>query len=470
MKASALPTVCLFMKFSRLGFALAAAWIVTEAAGRAEPADRAELEALRAQVQKLEQELKLLSRQLEIKEAAAATAAPTAPKVTVTDKGVSFTSADGANTLKLHGLVQFDSRNYFGDHGATTNTFLIRRGRIFADGTFAKLYSFQVIPEFSGTPTLIDANLTATLSPALQLRFGRFKPPTGLERLQSDSLTFFDERALPSNLTPDRDIGVQAFGDVLGGKVSYAAGVFNGVPDAGTSSNADFDNDKELAARIYTAPFKKDTTSPLQGLSFGIAATEGRSKTASGRTAGYKTDGQQTFFSYNSAVVGDGRSWRVIPQLDYRTGPFGVLTEYVVSAVDVRPSAGASKSELRNRAWQVSAGWVLTGEDSSYTGVVPLTNFDWSAGTWGAFEVAARYGELDIDDAAFPTFASAANSADAAKSIGLGLNWYLTKIVRFTLDYYQTRFELSPLAPAVPANALLRQDEKALISRFQLSF
>jgi phosphate-selective porin OprO and OprP len=125
---------------------------------------------------------------------------------------------------------------------------------------------------------------------------------------------------------------------------------------------------------------------------------------------------------------------------------------------------------LRNRAWQVAAGYVLTGEDSSYSGVVPRTDFDLSAGTWGAFEIAARYADLSIDDAAFPALASPTTAADQAKSLGLGLNWYLSKAVRFTFDYYQTRFGFNSLAPAVSAAPILRQDEKAFVSRFQLSF
>jgi phosphate-selective porin OprO/OprP len=102
--------------------------------------------------------------------------------------------------------------------------------------------------------------------------------------------------------------------------------------------------------------------------------------------------------------------------------------------------------------------------------VTPRTNFDPAAGTWGAFEIAARYADLKIDDAAFPLFASAATNADEATSLGLGLNWYLSKVALVKLDYYQTKFGFNRAAPAVSATQILRQDEKALITRFQLSF
>ena len=125
---------------------------------------------------------------------------------------------------------------------------------------------------------------------------------------------------------------------------------------------------------------------------------------------------------------------------------------------------------MQNKAWQLAAGYVLTGENSSYAGVVPATNFDFSKGTWGAFEVAARFANLKIDGATFPTFASAATNARETTSFGLGLNWYLSKAVRVTFDYYQTKFDFATGAPAVPTSPALRQDEQSVITRFQVAF
>ena len=102
--------------------------------------------------------------------------------------------------------------------------------------------------------------------------------------------------------------------------------------------------------------------------------------------------------------------------------------------------------------------------------MVPRANFDYAAGTWGAFEVVARYSNLRIDDAAFPLFASVSANAQEASAAGLGLNWYLSKTVRFTFDYFQTRFGFAAAAPVVPSTQILRQDEKAFITRFQVSF
>jgi len=101
---------------------------------------------------------------------------------------------------------------------------------------------------------------------------------------------------------------------------------------------------------------------------------------------------------------------------------------------------------------------------------VPRNNFNPSAGTWGAFELTGRYANVKVDDAAFPLYASATSNANEASSIGLGLNWYLSKAVAFKLDYYQTDFGFNAAAPAFSTSPALRQDEKVFISRFQLGF
>ncbi len=434
---------------------------------RAAEAD--ELKLLREQLRSLEQKILALERKQEIKDEAAAAAAT--PRITINDKGVTLASADAANSLKIRGLAQLDNRLFFNDGGIANNALVLRRARLILEAQFAKNFTFQIVPEFGGSSvSIVDANLGIAISPALQFKLGRLKAPVGLELIQSDSWTFFNERSIVSNLVPNRDLGITAGGDLLDGRVNYVVGLFNGVADAASTTNSDFDNEKDVIGRVFISPFKNEAGSAVQGLSFGLSGSYGRQKTAAGRTGGYRTDGQQTFFSYLGTVSADGPSWRVSPQVDFRQGALGLIGEYVLSTVNVRPGATGAKAELQNKGWQLAAGYVLTGEDSSYNGVVPATNFDLTKGTWGAFELVGRYASLRIDDAAFPLYASPAASASEASSFGLGLNWYLGKAVLFKFDYYQTGFGFAAGAPAIPATPVLRQDEKSFITRFQLAF
>jgi phosphate-selective porin OprO/OprP len=93
-------------------------------------------------------------------------------------------------------------------------------------------------------------------------------------------------------------------------------------------------------------------------------------------------------------------------------------------------------------AWSAQAAVVLTGEDASWNGVKPNRPFDPKEGGAGAFELAVRWGELQVDDLAFDAgFADPSKSASRSRSFTVGLNWYLDSAVKLQLDYERTSFE-----------------------------
>ena len=156
---------------------------------------------------------------------------------------------------------------------------MIRRARPTVSGTVFKYIDFYVRPDFGlGHVVLYDTYIDFKYFPHFVVRAGKFKPPVGLERLQSDDDTNFIERGFPTLLVPSRDIGYQISGDVVKRLVNYAVGVFNGVADnslsdAGTSSHKDY------AGRLVLTPFQSanqaETKNPLSGLGVGVAATSG---------------------------------------------------------------------------------------------------------------------------------------------------------------------------------------------------
>ncbi len=130
----------------------------------------------------------------------------------------------------------------------------------------------------------------------------------------------------------------------------------------------------------------------------------------------------------------------------------------------VRLDAGSSSfARVKNSAWQVAASYVLTGEENSWKGFTPKRNFNPASGGWGAWEIAARFGQLDVDDAAFPSLANPATSASAATSWGVGLNWHLNKKVKLNFDYEQTAFDGG-------TSDFLDSGEKVFLGRAQFSF
>jgi phosphate-selective porin OprO/OprP len=448
--------------------------LVTGLATQAGASDAEEIKLLREQLQLLEQKILVLERKEELKEVAAVETAKSAPKITASDGRIEIASADGSNSLRLRGLVQADHR-LFDSANDPNDTFILRRARLIFEGKFARHFSYLIQPELAGTIQILDAYVNAGISPAINVRVGKFKTPIGLEQLQSDAVAFFNERSVATNLVPNRDVGITLHGDLFDERVNYTLGVMNGVPDGGNSvtGGSDFDDHKTIVARVFATPFANDKESPLAGLGLGIAASVGDYDTAAGRTSGYRTDGQQTFFAYDSSVVADGRSVTWSPHAYYYNGPFGLLAEYVESQIDVRRGEGPVV-RVANRGYNLTLGWVLTGEDSSDRGVTPRASFSPSSGTWGAFEIVGRFAGVDIDDSVFAGDSTSwlANpnvSATKVTTFGLGLNWYLSRAFRVGLNFFHNEFDLAPGA-SPSAGSLISDDEDTFITRFQISF
>jgi phosphate-selective porin OprO and OprP len=403
--------------------------------------------SLERRVDELDQQVRILQRLRELAADSAAAAAKDKVSATASTKdGFSIKSADGKFAVRLKGLVQTDGRFFLSDSAVpATNTFFLRRARPILEATVGKYLEMRLQPDFGqGTTVLFDAYTDVKVAPAFAVRIGKFKPPVDLERLQSAGDIVFAERAMATNLAPNRDVGLQLSGDLDSGLVAWQAGVFNGVPDLG-NGDGDVSDAKDFAARVFLQPFKTGT---LKGLGVGIAGTTGieRGTTATPQLAGYRTAGQQTWFRYISSTTtpagnafADGRRQRVAPQAYFYTGPLGLHGEYIQSWQAVS-RAGFTTTKLKHTAWQATGSYFLTGEKNAWRSAAPKKPFDPKAGTFGAVELAARYSELSIDDATFPAFANPANTPSKAKAWAVGLNWYLAKSIKAVIDYEHTTF------------------------------
>jgi phosphate-selective porin OprO/OprP len=395
------------------------------------------------------------------------------------EKGFGLKSADGSFEFRLRGLLQMDSRHFIDDPAAAraSDTFLLRRMEPAFEFTLGRLAYLKLQPQFAGDSVgTSDVFADLRFSKAVVLRAGKFKEPLVLEYLQSSGALTFMERGFPTELGAGRDFGVQLHGELLSGTVAYALGRFNGAPDGRDAVSSDTDDRKEHAARLFFEPFRNGDGA-LRGLGFGVAGSSG-TKLGAATTATfnntlprYRSPGQATVFSYRSnstptlanTAIAAGDHTRLTPQLYFYAGSFGVLAEQVRSEQEV--SFNGAAQTLAHNAWQAVAIWVVTGEKTGYRGVAgPASPYVPEGEGWGAFEIGIRYGELDVDDAAFPVYADPDVSVSAARSAGLVANWYLTGNVRLVLDYTSTGFSGGAAAGAD------RDREQALFTRLQWSF
>lgn len=448
---------------------------------------------LQAQNASLKTEIEAMKASQAAVPATAAVAAPQAAKpaapapiITANFKdGFSIKSPDNAYKLKLSGFMQSDGRvftNNKKDSSGGTSTFLIRRARLYVTGTVANDFNFTLVPDFSATSgtVLTYGYADYTKYPMFQIRAGKFVEPFSIENLQSSMYYNFAELGLPANLYPQRDIGLQISGGVLNDSLKYAVGIFNGEVDheAYSTENADTNNDKDVVGRIWVSPFKNTNLKPVQGLGMGFAFAYGHQDEGTVSTTApynsnnptYVTPGQLIVFSYNSGVSPNGPRLRTSPQMTYYYKSFGLLGEYVDSYQDFAKGSGSTlvKDRFDNKAWQLSTTYVLTGEDATYNGVTPKNNFNPSKGSFGAFELAARYGELNLDHKIFTDgFADANTYISREHAWGSGLNWYLNPNVKLVFDFEQTKFRRGSVLAINNGN---RKPENVVTSRVQVAF
>ena len=444
-----------------------------EAPSAQEQATQKQIDQLNQQVKALEQKEQSLESVTEKK-----TVLPVTPGVR---PGLVLTSPSSPFQLRFGAVVQVDYRQFFDEPSpppqSGVDTFLLRRIRPILEGGYDD-FGFKIMPDFGNgsnttpstapTPQIFDAWIYWTPYTEFNARVGKMKAPLGLEELQEDVNIAFPERAFPSELIPNRDIGLQASGALFSRTVSYAAGVFNGAVDNNSANDGsgDFNNGKDVNARVFAQPWKNTDLKALRGLGFGVGYGFGiqSGSVATPAVPTYTTPGQQTWFAYNAGTFANGRRESWTPQLYYSVGPFGLLGEWTNTAQVF--TRGANTQTVSNTAWQVQLAWVLSGEDASYLGVTPSQNFSLKGGHWGSLTLVGRVSQLNVDSDAFAgtaatRLANLNTQPNRATDYGIGLSWDLSREVRIMFTYDQTVFD------GGAANGANRPDEKVLITRFQ---
>jgi phosphate-selective porin OprO and OprP len=376
--------------------------------------------------------------------------------------GFFIQSANGDFRLNFTLVAQADGRFVVSDDtDAVIDTFTVRKMRPGLNGRIARYFDFTVVPDFgNGVSVLQDAYLDLRFSNAFRVRAGKSKSPIGYEILIGDPFLLFPERSLASGLVPNRDVGVQALGDLAGGRVTYAAGLYNGIPD-GTSSVLDLDagDSKDLEGRVLVQPFRRaQNPGPLNGLGFALGGSHGAQR--GGVLPLFRTSVGQRYFSYVTPAAPGGDRTRVTPAAFYYHNALGLFAEYMQSTQDVL-NAGAT-TEVANHGWQVTGSYVLTGEAGADRGVRPRANFDPATHAYGALQVVARYSHVTIDDNAFAAGLAAAGSSREADSFIVGVNWYPAYFIKYYATFEHTKFE-GGLVPE-------RDPEDAVVFRAQVAF
>ncbi len=387
----------------------------------------------------------------------------------------------GGMELRLGGSFQADYRHYLEDQRAD-NRFDIRRARLIFRGQLTRWFRFGMTFEFQGNETnnLLDAYIKAIYGNH-GLKFGQFKEPFSLQWQTGNKAQFFAERSMGYCLGPKRDLGAMLAGEVLGGTIDYALGLFNGDGNDGSTRGSEHD-EPELAGRLVLAPFKNAPPAWYGGFHLGFSGTYARIDTLNvdlkvKSTGMYGTGRNLYELTHNTKFgvlqsAGDRLQWAA--EAAWTMGPFAIQSEYVhLRYADLKP-AGRPAADADFSTWYVSLHYCLTGEPlvisrGKMKPVYPARFFDPREGTYGALCLSARFDHFDGD----PDWINPAAhvSVETAEAYCLAAKWVLFPMVRVIADWTHTDLSDPVRVRVLPDGGVdYIEEENVFTLRFSMDF
>jgi phosphate-selective porin OprO and OprP len=141
------------------------------------------------------------------------------------------------------------------------------------------------------------------------------------------------------------------------------------------------------------------------------------------------------------AIANVARAQVYSAELAGGVGPVFFQGEYF--RYNVERSLGLPSVQFQG--WYAEGSWTLTGESrkynpaiGAYPGIVPNSPVSLSKGSWGAWELAARYSYITLNDLftrGVPVSATNGVAGGNQNIYTFGLNWYVNRNIRFMVNY-----------------------------------
>ncbi len=321
----------------------------------------------------------------------------------------------------------------------------IRMARMYMQGLLYDKVEFKFQFDYvDGDVEPRDVYVGLTGLPFGGIRAGHFKEPFGLQQLTVGQYLTFMERALPGAFEAERNMGVMAHNHIMDDQMTWALGVFRDSDEFGAGEGDGYN----FTGRVTGLPLYEDKGEQLVHLGMGYSYRHFddemrlRQRPEAHLTPDYLVN-TGYFEADNASLLGleSAMVW----------GPASLQAEYTTAFVD-----SDERDDPDLCGYYIEASYFLTGEHRNYNAakavfdrIRPKRNFLGKAGGPGAWQVAARYSHLDLDDGAV--------NGGALDTITAGLNWYLNPNTRVMFNYvyadasdlydgetqiFQTRFQI----------------------------
>lgn len=344
------------------------------------------------------------------------------------------------------------------DIGGFETGVAFRRARLGMRGTLYDNIGYVAEFDFAGGDADFRNVYMSLKNPCIgMIKVGHFKQPFGGEQLTSSNYLTFMERGLPSEMTPGFETGIGVFNN-YGDDMSWGVSTFRNSNSYGDDRPDAVHGDSEwnFAGRVAGRPYHDDDNDEYLHMGGSLGYWQPNNDTVA---VGFGGAQAVTGFGSLLTTFSADDAWALGLDAGYVSGPFQFQAEYVRTEWD---TIGASDADFD--AFQFYVSYFLTGESrpysakkANYARLNPASNYadpDASGDGLGAWEVALRYDEIDLDD-------GGVRLGDADQWT-LGLNWYLNPHTRVMLNYAMADIEV--------AGSDLDGDLDTLAIRFQIDF
>ncbi|MFK8066900.1 MAG: OprO/OprP family phosphate-selective porin [Gammaproteobacteria bacterium] len=356
--------------------------------------------------------------------------------VDIGKKGLVVTSADDEYSMAIGGRLHVEAMGHSNDQdltrGATDGTD-IRRARMYIKGKAAKDWKYMIEADLAGNKvSMKDVLGVYTGVKDWDFTFGAQKHAMSMEVQESTNDIMFTERGLTYALTTpyfDRALGINA--KMKGDNWNVQAGYYG--DQFAPESSGDVDEGYGYAIRGTWNPIWDKSAGNMVhlGANYGLRAVSNQTNKISGGGKGdfsYETtNGSNLKLLDTPDIIGLDEVKVGVLELAAMHGPLSFQAEYAKADVE-------ATQDYDFTAWYANVGYTLTGEyrsynpqDGEFKRLKPKSNFSLNNGTWGAWELAARLDQLDLND-------SNVLGGDG-KRYTFALNWYLNYNFRIMADY-----------------------------------
>ena len=327
---------------------------------------------------------------------------------------------DGKYSFQPFGRVHLDSTQFNDDKKDHANNSNFRRARLGFKGKLGKDFKYKSEVDFAEeNVNFKEMSLTYTGLETTDIKIGNQKPSLGMEQSTSSNYIMFMERSAAINaFTRSEIIGIDTISS--GDNWSLRAGIFNedaGNDDTGEDEDVSFD----VRGSINALGLYNPETNNVLHLGLGVSR---RLPTGSVR--------------FKAKPAGDGDSivdTGSISSVDDVT-IYGLEAAAIFGSVSFQSEyfkADLNRSNANKDAsfdgYYAQGSWIITGEQRPYKKgyfgrVKPKNPLDIKGGNYGAWEILARYENLDLNDE------DANITGGELNNISFGVNWYLTDHIR----------------------------------------